>query len=100
MLSLLIVASLTAIECPKWLPGTNHVLPEGVQLSPQQELENKLRCYCTVVKQSEESCLQSYSKQECEERTKAWVISNFPNFNLQPGQNTPRRALRMISIEP
>ncbi len=100
MLSLIVVASLAAIECPKWLPGTNQVLPQGIQLSPQQELENRLRCYCSVVKPAEMVCLQRNSREDCEERTRSWVTSNFPNFNPRPGLVPPRRTLRMLSIEP
>jgi hypothetical protein len=45
------------ITCPKWVPGTNEVLPVGVTLSPQLELENRVRCYCEVVKQKEQECI-------------------------------------------
>jgi len=100
MLSLLLAANLATIECPKWLPGTNQVLPQGVQLSPQQELENRLRCYCSIVKPAEELCLQHNSMEECKERTRDWVTLNFPNFNPALRAIPVRRTLRMLSIEP
>ncbi len=100
MLSLFVVASLAMIECPKWLPGTDQVLPQGVQLSPQQELENRLRCYCSIVKPAEELCMQRNSREACKERTRSWVTSNFPNFNPRQEARPPRRTLRMLSIEP
>ena len=37
---------LQEINCPKWVPGTNHVMPAGVSLSPELELQNRVRCYC------------------------------------------------------
>ena len=29
------------ITCPKWVPGTNEILPHGVTLSPELELKNR-----------------------------------------------------------
>ena len=49
--------NLDQIQCPKWLPGTNEILPQGVTLSPDLELENRVRCYCEVVKAKEADCL-------------------------------------------
>ena len=103
MLSLLLLANLTPIECPKWLPGTNTILPTDVALAPQQELTNRLRCYCEIVKPAEERCKRDTAPEVCMSRTAQWVNENFPNFvpytNTQ--NNTPPvRRLRMISIEP
>ncbi len=104
MLSLLLVANLAPIQCPKWLPGTNTILPAGVALSPEQELRNRLRCYCEIVKPAETACKQRNFPERCEARTATWVNENFPNFGpyLMNTQNnrSPGRRLRMISIEP
>ena len=45
--------NLEQIQCPKWVPGSDQVLPQGVSLSPELELENRVRCYCEVVKAKE-----------------------------------------------
>ena len=103
LLSLLLLANLNPIQCPRWLPGTNTTLPAGVQLSPRQELNNRLRCYCEIVVPKEEECKRNYSIEACEDRTRRWINENFPNFgayiNNQGNTGTTRR-LRMISIEP
>ena len=100
MLSLLVIANLAPINCPKWLPGTNTVLPPGIVLAPRQELQNRLRCYCEVVKPAEERCKRNTEPELCENRTVQWVNENFPNYLNIQNNMSPARRLRMISIEP
>ena len=103
MLVLLLMASLTPIECPNYLPGTNRALPAGVELAPQQRLNNSLRCYCEVVVPAEGECKLSHDHEQCERRTQQWIDENFvlPTFPpRQAGRGNTTRTLRMISIEP
>lgn len=92
------------ITCPKYVPGTNQLLPEGVDLSPELELMNRVRCYCEVVKAKERECLARHVPANvCKSRTNAWVEDNLklkeeasPYNNFAP---LPRRD-RMINVEP
>ena len=68
---------LEQIECPKWGPGTNEILPPGVTLSPQLALQNTMRCYCQVVKVKERECVRNrVPKEICLRRTSDWVQQN------------------------
>jgi hypothetical protein len=93
------------IECPRWLPGTEQILPAGVVLSPAQELQNKVRCYCEVVKQKEHECLsrRGVPKSICIRRTNEWVERNLSlhqrHYNVN-GVLPPPRYDRMLNIEP
>jgi len=96
---------LEEITCPRWVPGTDEVMPYGMTLSPELELENKVRCYCEVVKREEARCIRRGVPQNlCEARTKAWVQKNLKlkqttlvnNGGVAP---VPVRD-RMINIEP
>ena len=102
MFAVVLLASLPVIECPKWLPGTNEVLPAGVELSRELELNNKLRCYCEIVMPQELECKRNRRAAECKQRTQDWIDQNF--FNVQVGQNDiispPVRRTRMMTIEP
>jgi hypothetical protein len=96
---------LEQISCPRWVPGTNAVLPQGVTLSPELELENKVRCYCEVVKRQEAECIrQRVPENICKARTKDWVQKNLKlkRDNMlvtNPISPVPVRD-RMINIEP
>lgn len=103
MILALILASLPAIECPNWLPGTREILPPGVTLSPKQEVKNLMRCYCEVVKPLEDQCIrQRVPLGLCKQRTENWLREeifsklNDTNETVRPG---PVRG-RIISIEP
>jgi|TARA_R110002126_G_scaffold34731_3_gene107301 hypothetical protein len=93
------------IECVKWLPGTNEVLPAGVELAPEFELMNRVRCYCEIVKQKEAECIsRQIPKNICLARTKRWVEQNLklPSVNISINGNLspiPRREY-MISVQP
>ena len=92
------------ISCPKWVPGTNEILPAGVTLSPELELKNRVRCYCEVVKAKEQECATMRIPWNiCKARTAAWVEDNLmlrENFRrAQAPAPLPQRD-RMISIEP
>ena len=96
---------LQQIECPKWVPGTNQVLPQGVSLSPELELKNRVRCYCEVVKLKERQCLAQYVPANiCKARTAAWVEDNLSlkqnGFQLVNGVAPSPRRDRMINVEP
>ena len=97
--------NLSQIECPRWLPGTNRALPQGVTLSPGLELQNRVRCYCEVVKVKEAECrAQHVPAGICSARTRLWVENNLKlkgNFQLVNGlAPAPVRRDRMISVEP
>ena len=97
---LFVFANLNPIVCPKWLPGTDVPLPAGVTLSPEQELQNRVRCYCEVVKREEALCIRSRNpRSQCVNRTKEWVLQNLqillPPTNLVT--SPPRRNL-MINV--
>lgn len=97
--------NLAQIQCPRWLPGTNRPLPQGVTLSPDLELQNRVRCYCEVVKVKEAECLAlQIPGGICRERTRAWVEDNLRlenGYQLVNGlAPVPPRLDRMISVEP
>tara|TARA_A100001515_G_scaffold15717_1_gene11598 strand:+ start:347 stop:694 length:348 start_codon:yes stop_codon:yes gene_type:complete len=92
------------ITCPKWVPGTNQILPRGVTLAPGLELKNKMRCYCEVVKAKERECIaRNVPKNLCVARTAAWVEDNLmlrENFRrVQVPAPIPQRD-RMMNVEP
>ena len=98
--------NLEYIECPKWLPNTNEVLPAGVTLSMDLELANRVRCYCEVVKAKEQECIDSRVPENvCLARTKDWVDKNLmikQGFQLVNGNSlapVPTRD-RMINVRP
>jgi hypothetical protein len=69
--------NLEKISCPKWLPGTDEILPENMTLAPALELQNTMRCYCQVVKVKERSCINAgVPTNLCKQRTKDWVRDN------------------------
>ena len=92
------------ISCPKWVPGTNQVLPQGVSLSPELELENRVRCYCEVVKAKEAECLARYIPATiCKARTRIWVENNLKlkeAFQLVNDVAPLPRRDRMMNVEP
>tara|TARA_R100000808_G_C2148381_1_gene156524 strand:- start:925 stop:1272 length:348 start_codon:yes stop_codon:yes gene_type:complete len=95
---------LQQIDCPKWVPGSNEVLPRGVTLSPELELQNRVRCFCEVVKQKERECIaRRVPKNLCKARTTRWVEDNLLlNQGYQLLNNVapvPTRD-RMINVEP
>ena len=92
------------INCPKWVPGTNQVVPAGVTLSPSLELQNRVRCYCEVVKRMERECIErNIPKTICLSRTSQWVEENLSLYNGFQFNNRinplPVRD-RMMTIEP
>jgi len=92
------------ITCPKWVPGTNQTLPAGVTLSPELELQNRVRCYCQVVMPQERGCIaNNIPKNLCKARTAAWVEDNLrlqENFRrAQSPALIPQRD-RMINVQP
>jgi hypothetical protein len=95
---------MTNIECPRWVPGTNEILPRGVTLSPELELQNRVRCYCEVVLPQERGCLSNnVPRNLCKARTAAWVEDNLmlrENFRrTNQVQPLPQRD-RMINVQP
>ena len=100
MLSFILASGLSGIVCPNWLPGTNEVLPRGVELSKPLKLKNKLRCYCEVVIPAEETCMRVKSREVCKSRTQQWIRENFPDMLNPISQNTSTPRMRMMSIEP
>ena len=92
------------ITCPKWVPGTNEVLPQGVTLSPELELRNRVRCYCEVGMPQERVCIaNNVPKNLCKARTAAWVEDNLMLRNNHVQVQTPVRLPhrdRMINVEP
>lgn len=103
MILALILASLPAIECPNWLPGTTEILPPGVALSPEQQVKNLMRCYCEIVKPLEDQCIrQRMSPRLCRQRTERWLREEVFSRLSNTGQTVlpaPTRG-RIISIEP
>lgn len=68
---------LEQIECPKWAPGTDEILPMEITLSPPLQLHNAMRCYCQVVKQKERECIRAgVPERLCKGRTADWVEQN------------------------
>ena len=93
------------IQCPRWLPGTNQILAQGISLSPELELQNRVRCYCEVVKVKEAQCLARHVPASiCKARTRIWVRDNLlikEGFQLVKDIIAPApRRDRMISLEP
>ena len=97
---MIILTSLN-VQCPKWLPGTNHVLPPGVTLAPAQETQNVFRCYCEIVKPAVKKCMERKTKEECTNLEQDWLSREtakmYAKFRTLP--TLPRRP-RIISIEP
>tara|TARA_R110002051_G_scaffold140136_2_gene212938 strand:- start:1928 stop:2275 length:348 start_codon:yes stop_codon:yes gene_type:complete len=95
---------LQQIKCPKWVPGTNQILPQGVTLSPELELKNRVRCYCKVVKEKERQCIaQHVPASICKARTAQWVEDNLKlkeSFQLVNGVSPLPRRDRMMNVEP
>ena len=92
------------ITCPKWVPGSDEVLPVGVTLSPELELANRVRCYCEVVKQKERECVTMRVPWNlCRARTAQWVENNLklkqPLLNTNGVMPLPQ-VDRMINVEP
>ena len=80
--------NLQQIQCPRWVPESNEILPEGVTFSPAMELHNKMRCFCQVVKVQERECLETNVPREiCLQRTQDWITNNLTlkNKNLPNG---------------
>ena len=93
---------LTNIECPKWVPGTDQILPAGVDLSPDLKLKNLARCYCEVVKVEEQRCIQAHvPKNLCVARTNAWIEDNL-QLKQRYGQVIAPVPLpdRMLNVQP
>tara|TARA_R110002020_G_C16006369_1_gene750709 strand:- start:80 stop:427 length:348 start_codon:yes stop_codon:yes gene_type:complete len=95
---------LEQINCPKWVPGTNQVLPEGITLSPELELDNRVRCYCEIVKKKEKECIARHVPANlCKTRTAAWVEDNLmlrENFRQAQVPGALPQRDRMINVEP
>ena len=45
------------IECPRVLPGSNTPLPAGVHLSQEDELKQRVACFCSRVMEEERRCI-------------------------------------------
>jgi hypothetical protein len=88
------------IECLKYLPGTNEVLPDGVHLSRDQNVANLMRCYCEVVVPAEMACTRNDTPANCRATTAAWIRDNILSLMQHPGVIQPPRRWRVISIEP
>ena len=92
------------ITCPKWVPGSNEVLPRGVSLSPELELKNRVRCYCEVVMRKERECVaMRIPLNLCKARTAQWVEDNLmlreDLVRVQTPIQLPHRD-RMMNVEP
>ena len=69
--------NLQQIECPRWAPGGDEILPMNITLSPQLKLQNAMRCYCQVVKYKERECIRhGVPERICKRRTEDWVTNN------------------------
>jgi hypothetical protein len=94
--------NLEEIQCPKWVPDSEQLLPQEVSLSPTMELHNKMRCYCQVVKVKERECLDEHvPRMICIQRTKDWVDANLrlKNKNLPNGlMKLPTRNV-IVNVE-
>lgn len=84
---------LPEMVCPQWLPGTNQILPPGINLTPEQQLQNTIRCYCEVIKAHERECMRNgMLPSMCRQRTADWVRENLRM--IRPSEaliNVPRR---------
>jgi len=98
LLTLLLLANLSPIQCPDWLPGTNVILPPGTYLTREQKVANLLRCYCEVVKAEEALCKESYRDEDCRRRSSKWIKENI--MPLMIPQRLVSPPVRIISIEP
>jgi hypothetical protein len=91
------------IECPRVLPGSDTPLPAGIHLSREDELKQRVACFCNRVMAEERRCIAAafgrYSVNICKQRTAAWILQNLalPNDWAQAGgvSPTPRRVLPM-----
>ena len=89
---------LEQIECPRWAPGSDEILPMNITLSPQLQLQNAMRCYCQVVKVKERECIRNrVPTMLCKQRTADWVEQNL-KLNSNVVQNNvlmrlPKRNL-------
>ena len=92
------------IQCPQWVPGTNRILPAGVELSPDLKLKNLARCFCEVVKVEEQRCIAAnVPKSLCKDRTNAWIEDNLQIRQQYSEVTTPVQLPhrdRMINVEP
>jgi len=90
--------NLQQIECPRWAPGGDEILPMNITLSPQLKLQNAMRCYCQVVKVKERECIDNRVPANlCKQRTADWVSDNL-KLNTNNIQNNvlmrlPKRNL-------
>ena len=95
---------MTNIECPQWVPGTNEILPAGVELSPRLKLKNLARCYCEVVKVEEKRCINArIPKNLCKARTAAWIEDNLQireRYGLVDRPVPLPNRDRMMNVEP
>lgn len=91
------------IQCRQYLPGTNQVLPAGVnyQYTKEEKLMNDLRCFCEIVKPAEVQCItRGIEKRLCVAKTRRWVTANVV-FQGQPGiANIPTRKNVIVNIQP
>ena len=90
--------NLQQIECPRWAPGTDEILPMNVTLSPVLELQNTMRCYCQVVKAKARECIRvGVPERVCKQRTADWVEQNLkltgPNVQDNVMMRLPKRNL-------
>ena len=91
------------IDCPRVLPGSNTPLPAGVHLSREDELKQRVACFCSRVMEEERRCIAAafgrYSVDRCKQKTAAWILRNLalPNNWVQAGGAAPipNRAMPM-----
>ncbi|MCS5550402.1 MAG: hypothetical protein NZ811_02675, partial [Gammaproteobacteria bacterium] len=80
------------------------VLPQGMTLSPELELQNRVRCYCQIVKAKEKNCIDRLVPRSiCLERTRQWVEKNLrlpQAMSLVNGVGPVPVRDRMINVEP
>lgn len=101
LLSTILIASPTAIICPKYLPGTNALLPDDAYLTHEQTVSNLMRCYCEVVVPAEHECRKNYYQADCTDRTDQWVRDNIISLLVNQLQiRPPPTRQRIISIDP
>jgi len=91
---------LEQIECPRWAPGTDEVLPMEITLSPPLQLRNTMRCYCQVVKQKERECIRTgVPERICKGRTIDWIEQNLKlNQNIVQDNVLMRLPKRNVII--
>jgi hypothetical protein len=101
LLSIIMITSLPSIPCPRYLPGTDVVIPDGIHLTHEQSVSNLMRCYCESVIPAELQCRRDYSKAVCKERTDQWIRENILSLMLRSRlPSPPNRGWRVISVEP